>query len=90
MSLKSDLLKKLELIPDIVDRPFKIAGGSAIFYKNKEVAHFHHDNEIDVRLTKKIIRSAGLNHSDDSKFHKQRNPSSEWIEWKFTRSEHID
>ncbi len=90
MSLKSDLVKKLEMIPGLEDRPSKVAGGSAIFYNNKEIAHFHHNNEIDVRLTKKIIRAEGLNHPEGSKFHKQRNPSSEWIELKFSRAEHVD
>ncbi|MBC7429783.1 MAG: hypothetical protein H7336_14305 [Bacteriovorax sp.] len=41
MSLKSDLVKKLEMIPGLEDRPSIVAGGSAIFYKNKEIAHFH-------------------------------------------------
>ncbi len=88
--LRKELVKKLSLIKNIEDRPSKIAGGSAIFYKNKEIAHFHHDNEIDVRLTKKIIRKEGLHHPDDSKIHKQRSPSSEWIEIRFHKSKDVD
>lgn len=88
--LKSDLIKKLEKIPGLEDRPSKVAGGSAIFFKNKEVAHFHHDNEIDVRLTKKVIRREGLSHPSNSKIHKQRSPSSEWIEIKFHSAKDVD
>lgn len=89
MKLKAQLVEQLEKIPGLEDRPSKVAGGSALFYKNKEIAHFHHDNEVDVRLTKKIIKAEGLSHPEDSKFH-QRTPSSEWIELRFTRKEHLE
>jgi hypothetical protein len=88
--LKSDLIKKLEKIPGLEDRPSKVAGGSAIFYREKEIAHFHHDNEIDIRLTKKVIKKEGLNQPVDSKFHKHRTPSSEWIELRFRKQSDID
>ena len=87
--LKNTLVKKLEMIPGLEDRPSKVAGGSAIFYKGKEIAHFHHDGEIDVRLTKKVIRKEGLNHPSDSKIHKHRSPSSEWIEIRFQNAEDV-
>ena len=88
--LRSELIKKLERIPGLEDRPSKVAGGSAIFFKNKEIAHFHNDNEIDVRLTKKVIRREGLNHPTDSELHKHRSPSSEWIEIRFKKSKDVD
>ena len=90
MSLKSDLVKKLELIPGLEDRPSAVSGGSAIFYHDKEIAHFHDNNEVDVRLTKKIIRAEGLTHPEGSKRHPKRGPSSEWIELQFTRVAHVD
>lgn len=89
MSLKKELVIQLEKIPGLEDRPSKVAGGSAVFYKNKEIAHFHHNNEIDVRLTKKIIKAEGLTHPEGSKFHHHRSPSSEWIELRFRRKDHI-
>ncbi|MBK7960642.1 MAG: DUF5519 family protein [Bdellovibrionales bacterium] len=88
--LRSELVKKLERIPGLEDRPSKVAGGSAIFYRDKEIAHFHNDNEIDIRLTKKVIRKEGLNHPTDSKIHKHRAPSSEWIEIRFRKSKDVD
>lgn len=87
--LRKDLFKKLQRIPGLEDRPSKVSGGSAIFYKGKEIAHFHNDNEIDVRLTKKVIRQEGLNHQSDSEIHKHRSPSSEWIEIRFKKSEDV-
>ena len=88
--LKKDLVTALEKIPGLEDRPSKVSGGSAIFYHDKEIAHFHHDNEIDVRLTKKIIRKEGLNHYDDSTIHKHRSPSSEWIEIRFKTAKDVN
>lgn len=88
MKLKAELVKQLEKIPNLEDRPSKVAGGSAIFFKGKEIAHFHHDHEIDVRLTKKIIKAEGLSHPGDSKFH-HRSPNSEWIELRFTKNEDL-
>lgn len=88
--LRKDLVKKLEKIPGLEDRPSIVAGGSAIFYHGKEVAHFHNDNEIDVRLTNKVIRREGLTHPSDSKIHHHRGPGSQWIEIRFRKSEHVD
>ena len=88
--LRNDLVKMLERIPGLEDRPSKVGGGSAIFYRDKEIAHFHHDNEIDVRLTKKVIRQEGLSHPSDSKIHRHRSPTSEWIEIRFHRAKDVD
>lgn len=88
--LRNLLVQKLERIPGLEDRPSKVAGGSAIFYKDKEIAHFHHDNEIDIRLTNKVIRKEGLTHPSNSKIHKHRSPNSEWIEVRFRATKDID
>jgi hypothetical protein len=88
--LRKLLIEKLEQIPGLEDRPSKVAGGSAIFYHDKEIAHFHDDNEIDIRLSKKLIRSEGLTHPKDSKFHKSRSISSNWLELKFHSTEDVN
>jgi hypothetical protein len=88
--LRKQLIEKLEQIPGLEDRPSKVAGGSAIFYEDKEIAHFHDDNEIDIRLTKKLIRSEGLTHPKDSKFHKSRSITSNWLEIKFHSPKDVD
>ncbi len=88
--LKQILVEKLETISNVESRPSKVAGGSAFFYNNKEIAHFHHDNEIDIRLTKKVIKREGLSHPTDSDFHHHRGPSSEWIELRFKSQKQVD
>ncbi len=88
--LRKALVKKLERIPGLKDQPSPVAGGSAIFYRDQEIAHFHHDHEIDVRLTKKLIRQEGLKHPKDSEQHRNRSPQSDWIELRFETSKEVD
>lgn len=88
--LKNILIKNLEKISGLEDRPSIVAGGSAIFYKNKEIAHFHSNNEVDVRLTKKVIKKMGLSQPTDSKFHHHRGPGSEWIELRFRNQNQVE
>ena len=90
MKLKLQLIGKLERLSGVESRPSIVAGGTALFYKKKEIAHFHNDNEIDVRLTKRVIRQELLKHPKGSKFHHHRSPNSEWIELRFKRSAHVD
>lgn len=89
-NLRKQLVEKLEAFEGLVDRPSTVAGGSAIFYHGREIAHFHNDNEIDVRLTKKIIKREGLSHPTDSEVHHHRSANSQWIELRFSRAEHLD
>jgi hypothetical protein len=87
--LRADLIALLEKNKGLEDRPSKVAGGSAIFFREKEIAHFHNDNEIDVRLTSKVIRAEGLEHPRGSKFHAARAKGSQWIELQFHSPEDL-
>jgi hypothetical protein len=88
-SLKHELLALLQPVEGFEALPSKVAGGTALFFKGKEFAHFHHDNEIDLRLTKTVIRQLGLVHPTRSAFHPARSPSSQWIEVRFHTSEEV-
>ena len=89
-SLKRDLLQLLQGIEQLQALPSKVAGGTALFYKGKEFAHFHNDNEIDLRLTKTLIKSLGLSHPPRSAFHPTRAASSNWIEVRFYTMEEVN
>ena len=82
-SLKQDLLELLAPIEGFTAQPSKVAGGTALFYCGKEFAHFHNDNEIDLRLTRILIKSLGLSHPATSEQHPTRAASSQWIEVQF-------
>lgn len=88
--LKKKLLKELAKIPGLESHPSKVAGGTAIFFGTREIAHFHSDHEIDVRLTKKVIRASGLNHPEDSNFHKKRAKTSDWMELRYFQQSDLD
>ena len=83
-SPKHRLLSELEGFEGFEALPSTVAGGTALFYRGKEFAHFHHDEEIDLRLTRKIIKSMGLQHPPRSSHHPTRSASSNWIEVRFS------
>lgn len=79
-SLKQALIKEIEKIPEVTNKPSLVAGGSALFFRDKEFGHFHHDQELDLKLSKKLIRQEKLSHPADSKVHPSRSSNSPWIE----------
>lgn len=81
--LKATLLSELQAIAGLEARPSPVAGGTALFFCGKEFAHFHHANELDLRLTKKRIQALGLSHPAGSTFHPTRSQNSAWIEVRF-------
>jgi hypothetical protein len=88
-SLKQQLLAALADIDGFSAQPSKVAGGTALFYRGKEFAHFHHDHEIDLRLTRPLIRALGLTHPGGSVQHPTRAASSPWIELRFTTEDEV-
>lgn len=89
-NLKAKLLDELRKIEGVEDQPSPVAGGSHLVYYGKSFAHFHNDNELDLRLTKKVIKRLGLSHPTDSYHHPNRSPNSAWIEVRFKNSRDIE
>ncbi|MFC7420573.1 luciferase family protein [Iodobacter arcticus] len=87
--MMNQLLAELRKIEGVEDRPSPVAGGCALFYFGKEFAHFHNTNELDLRLTKAIIRKLGMQHPPDSLHHPTRSPNSAWIEVRFSLASDI-
>ncbi len=80
---KEQLLQALATIDGLTVEPSPVSGGAALFYRGREFAHFHNDNELDLRLTKKVIQAEGLVHPTGSPYHPSRSASSPWIEVRF-------
>ncbi len=78
-SLKRQLIDLLEPLDGFSVQPSRVACGSALFYRGKEFAHFHHEHEIDLRLTAKVIKSLGLTRPARSERQPGRSTSSAWI-----------
>ena len=87
--LKETLLAELRKIDGVEDRPSPVSGGTALFYRDKEFAHFHNGNELDLRLTKKQVQLLGLTHPAGSVHHPGRSPNSPWIEIRFQTDDDI-
>ena len=86
---KEKLTSELRKIEGVEDRPSPMAGGTALFFRGKEFAHFHTDTELDLRLTKQRIRELGLTHPTDSFQHPRRSASSHWIELRFESAREV-
>jgi hypothetical protein len=89
-SPKLQLIAKLKSIDGFEALPSKVAGGTALFYRGKEFAHFHHDGEIDLRLTRKVIKTMELVHPERSALHPTRAATSNWIEVRIESAEDVD
>jgi hypothetical protein len=91
-TLKQQLVKKLEAISGVEHRPWpdRDDGFSALVYHGKELGHFHHHNELDLKLTKNLIKQEGLKPHSDSKAHPKRSANSPWIELRFTQASDLD
>jgi hypothetical protein len=87
--LKEALLLELHKFDGVQDRPSPVSGGTALFYFDKEFAHFHDANELDLRLTKRQIQLLGLSHPRGSVHHPTRSPNSPWIEIRFQTADDI-
>lgn len=83
-SWKHHLLAELAPIDGLEARPSPVAGGTALFFRGREFAHFHHDGELDLRLGAARIRALGLAHPAGSVQHPTRAASSPWIELRFS------
>jgi hypothetical protein len=81
-------VRKLTQLPDVEDQPSKVAGGSAIFYRGKEVAHFHSDTLLDLRLGRDVIKKNKLVHPNIG--HVNRAQSSHWFEFEFKSKEDVE
>jgi hypothetical protein len=90
--LRKQLVQSLLNIPGITEKiwPDRDDGFSSFEYKGKDFAHFHHDNELDVRLGKQIIKANQVPRPTDSKQHPNRASGSPWIELRYNTSTEVD
>ena len=89
--LRAKLVKRLSKL-GVKDQPLpgRDDGFSSLCYGGKVFAHFHNDNELDIRLTRDVIDREGLTHPSDSLVHPNRGAKSHWIEVRFTKTLELD
>jgi hypothetical protein len=80
-SLRKQLIARLTPL-GVEERPFpgRDDGFAALCYRDKPFAHFHHDEELDLHLTRSVIAREGLVHPSNSVVHPKRSKHAHWIE----------
>ena len=77
-SLRAELEQRLRALPDLEHRPSRHGDGRSYFVGDREIAHFHGDGRMDVRLTKERIRDLKDEGSLDPRVG-TRGPTAEWV-----------
>ena len=82
-NLRQKLESDLALLDDVSVDLWRDTGLMCVFYRGKDIAHFHDDNEIDLRLSQKFIKDENLIPLESSKYHPNRSIKSRWMEIRF-------
>ena len=89
-TLRKQLIERLEQIKGIDVHLWKPDYHLMVVdYHGKEVAHFHGNNELDIRLSKEVVKREGLTHAPDRIGHPDRKNGGRWLVVRFTRKHHL-
>lgn len=90
--LKQELTEMIQNIAGVTKKfwPTESGGFNSFVFKNKDFAHFHVDNELDLRLPKRVIAAEKLKHPQGSKNHPDRSAGSPWMEFRFDSKKDIN
>jgi hypothetical protein len=78
MSVRDELAGRLVQIPGVIRHPSPKGHGDAFFAGDREIAHFHGDQRLDVRLTRELIGQRKSEHAFDERV-RTRGPSADWV-----------
>lgn len=87
--LREQLIVQVEELADVKVALWKETDLLCVFYKDREIAHFQNDHEIDIRLTPAIIKRKGLQPPTNTTSHLDRAQRSRWIVQSFTTEEEL-
>jgi len=79
VTVRKDLEKRIIELPGVEQRPSRYGHGASYFTGGREIAHFHGETRMDVRLTKEEIRLRKEEGTLDPRI-RTRGPSAEWAE----------
>jgi len=79
VTVRHELERLLRELPGVDRRPSRYGHGSSYFTGGREIAHFHGNTRMDVRLTKEEIRLRTEERTLDPRI-RTRGPSAEWAE----------
>jgi len=78
MSVRGELERRLTEIPGVVRRSSRRGHGHSYFAGDREIAHFHGDERLDVRLTREQIRQRVSERAFDKRV-RTRGPAADWV-----------
>lgn len=88
--LRKKLTEKLIKQPGIDIRYWKPDHHLLVIYHNdREIAHFHGNNELDIRLSREFVKREGLTHAPNRIGHPERKNGGRWLIVRFTRQSHL-
>lgn len=89
-TLRQKLTNELRNLPGMEEKIWPDHPGFTSFnYKGKEVAHFDSNNEIDVRLTKHLIKRERLTHPNSTRHPDGNRKQPNWIVLPFRRENEL-
>lgn len=89
-ALRKKLISELEKLSGIDVHLWKPDSTLMVVeYNGKEVAHFHGNNELDIRLSKEVVKRDGLTHAPNHVGHPNRKNGGTWLIARFTRENHL-
>ena len=89
VTLKQQLTKRILDLHAVDQRPSRFADKPAFFVGRREIAHFHGNNAIDLRLTRARIGALKAELQEDSRV-ELRPSASDWVEFTFRRKQDLD
>ena len=88
--LRKKLIEKLERLRGIDVHLFKPNSDLMVIdYEGKGIAHFHGNNELDIRLSKEVVKRDGLKNAPNRVGHANRKNGGRWLIFRFTRESHL-
>jgi hypothetical protein len=77
MTVREALETRLQRLPFLTRRKSRFGDSHSYFLADREIAHFHGDERMDVRLTRERIRELRSDGALDPRI-KTRGPSADW------------
>jgi hypothetical protein len=87
--LKEELGEQILRLEGVECKPSRLGGTDAFCIGSREIVHFHPGDEIDIRLSKGVVRSLTAEIAEDDRLTTRDRPS-DWIEFKFSSRSDLD
>ncbi len=78
MTVRAELERQLRGLPGLDRRESRWGNGSAYYVGDREIAHFHGDERMDVRLTSGVVRELRAAGALDPRV-RTRGPTAQWV-----------